>query len=206
MDTSHPKWGEVEQAGKRARASSAPGPNGVPYQLHKNAPDILCFLWKLMRVAWEKGTKAWHRSGGVLILTEKESTDISQFRPIRLLNVEGKIFFSVIARSMSTYLQRNNLVDTSVQKAGISGFSGCLEHTSIIWHQIQFAKKEGNNLYVVFLNLANAFGSIPHSFLWASFDFFKYQQPLQTLSSPISKLCSSASPCQALPPHGTAWR
>lgn len=87
---------------------------------------------------------------------EKESTDISQFRPICLLSVEGKIFFSVIAQGMSNYLERNNLVDTLVQKAGISGFSGCLEHTSIIWHQIQTAKTEGKNVHVVFLDLAKA--------------------------------------------------
>uniref|UniRef100_A0A0E9WFL2 Uncharacterized protein n=1 Tax=Anguilla anguilla TaxID=7936 RepID=A0A0E9WFL2_ANGAN len=31
MDINPPKWSEVEQAVKRARASSAPGPNGVPY-------------------------------------------------------------------------------------------------------------------------------------------------------------------------------
>lgn len=31
MDTNPPKWREVEHAVKRARASSAQGPNGVPY-------------------------------------------------------------------------------------------------------------------------------------------------------------------------------
>lgn len=119
MDT-RLQWREAEQAGKRARASSAPGQ-------HKNAPDILRFLWKLMRVSWEKGIKsnAWHRSGGVLILIEK-SMDISQFRPICLLNVEGKIFFSVIAQRMSTYLQRNNLDDTSVQQQACQGFLDAL--------------------------------------------------------------------------------
>ncbi|CAJ1057798.1 uncharacterized protein LOC124385259 [Xyrichtys novacula] len=44
------------------------------------------------------------------------------------------------------YLQRNNLIDTSIQKAGISG----------IWHQIQVTKKEGADLHVVFLDLASA--------------------------------------------------
>ena len=41
--------------------------------------------------------KAWHRAEGVVIPKEKESTDISQFRPISLLNVEGKIYFSLVA-------------------------------------------------------------------------------------------------------------
>ncbi len=60
-------------------------------------------------------------------------TDISQFRPICLLNAEGKIFFSMIAQRLSTYLEKNKYIDTAVQKAGIPGFTGCLEHTSMIW-------------------------------------------------------------------------
>ncbi len=52
-----------------------------------------------MKIAWQKGIipKAWRRAGGVLIPKEKDATDISKFRPICLLNVEGKIFFSMIA-------------------------------------------------------------------------------------------------------------
>jgi len=48
----------------------------------------------------------------------------------RKLNVEGKIFFSIIAQRLSTYLLKNGFIDASIQKAGIPGFSGCLEHIS----------------------------------------------------------------------------
>ena len=71
----------------------------------------------------------------------------------------------MVAHRLAGYLQRNNLIDTSIQKAGIPGFSGCVEHASVIWHQIQVAKKEGRDLHVVFLDLANAFGSVPHNLL-----------------------------------------
>lgn len=43
---------------------------------------------------------------------------------VNLLNVEGKLFFSTVANRLTTYLKQNNLIDTSVQKAGIFGFSG----------------------------------------------------------------------------------
>ena len=110
--------------------------------------------------------KAWRRAGGIFIPKERDSVEINQFRPISLLNVEGKVFFSVVARRLTSYLEKHRLIDTTVQKAGIPGFSGCLGHTSIIWHQIQLSKHERRDLHVVFLDLANAFGSVPHSLLW----------------------------------------
>ena len=205
LETGPPKWKEVENVVRRARAASAPGPNGVPYKLYKNAPDVLRFLWRLMRIVWQKEVipKAWRRAGGVLIPKEKDATDISQFRPICLLNVEGKIFFSVISQRLSTYLEKNKYIDTSVQQAGIPGFSGCLEHTSMIWHQIQAAKKDKRDLYVIFLDLANAFGSVPHKLLWESFNFFHVPEPITTL---VKAYFQDLQLCFTTPDFTTTWQ
>ena len=43
----------------------------------------------------------------------------------------------------------------------------------MIWHQIQEAKTEKRDLNVIFLDLANAFGTVPHSLIWEAFDYFK---------------------------------
>ena len=182
-ETFPPRLSEVEKAVKKARAGSAPGPNGVPYLVYKRAPGVTRFLWKLMKVVWEKKQvpRAWRRAGGIMIPKEKESEGLDQFRQISLLNVEGKIFFSVVARRLTTYLRRNDLVDCSVQKAGIPGFSGCLEHVSVIWQQIQSAKREKRDLHVLFLDLANAFGSVPHSLIWTAFEYFKVPDQITQL-------------------------
>ncbi len=176
----------MERGGKNSASgknSISLGPNGVPYKVYKNAPDVLRFLWRLMRTAWQKKTipKVWHRAGGILILKEKDAENMSQFRPISLLNVEDKIFFSIIVQRLAEYLQRNKYIDTSAQKAGISGFSGCLDHSSMIWHQIQTAKVEKRDLHVVFLDLANAFGSVPHELLWSAFSFFHIPDTITAL-------------------------
>jgi len=94
MEVCAPKWKEVEQTVRKARASSSSGPNGVPYRVYKSASGVLQILCKLMKVAWEKLVvpRAWRRAGGVFIHKEKDATSISQFCPISLLNVEGKIF------------------------------------------------------------------------------------------------------------------
>ncbi|KAK7904929.1 hypothetical protein WMY93_017536 [Mugilogobius chulae] len=183
MDTGPPTWKEIVNTVKRARSASAPGPNGIPYRLYKNAPGVLKYLWHQMKLAWKKVVipKVWRRAGGIFIPKEKNSSTINQFRQISLLNVEGKMFFSIVAQRLSAFLMKNNLIDTSVQKAGISGFSGCLEHASIIWNQLQAAKKNKKNLHVVFLDLANAFGSVPHRILWAAFAFFQVPETITKL-------------------------
>jgi hypothetical protein len=49
---------------------------------------------------------------------------------------KGKIFFSIVSRRITEFLLANKYVDTSLQKGGIPGFSGCVEHTSAITQMI----------------------------------------------------------------------
>lgn len=71
----------------------------------------------------------------------------------------------MVAQRLSGYLQRNHLIDTLNKKAGISCFSGSLVHANTNLRQIQFAKKEGTDLCVVFLDLANTSGKVLHNLL-----------------------------------------
>ena len=72
----------------------------------------------------------------------------------------------------------NQYVDISVQKGGIPGVPGCIEHTSMIWEAIQRAKRNRLSLYVVWLDLANAYGSVPHQLLWKTLEAHHVPQPV----------------------------
>ena len=97
IDISPPRWSAVQKMVHRARASSAPGPNGVLYRLYKNTPDVLHFIWKLMKVVWQNQElpTCWQKAGRILTPKEKCSSEIDQFHQISLLNVEGKIFLTL---------------------------------------------------------------------------------------------------------------
>ena len=155
---------EVRDVVHRARASSAPGPSGTSYKVYKNCPKLLRRLWKILRVIWRRGKipDQWRVAEGVWIPKEENSTHIDQFRIISLLCVEAKIFFSVMSRRLSTFLVKNNYIDTSVQKGGVPGMPGCLEHTGVLTQLIREARENKGNLAVLWLDLANAYGSIPH--------------------------------------------
>ncbi len=93
---------------------------------------------------------------------EENSKNISQFRTISLLSVEGKIFFSILSRRLTEFFLKNSYIDTSVQKGGIPGVPGCLEHTGLVTQLIWEAHEGKGDLTALWLDLANAYGSIPH--------------------------------------------
>lgn len=62
----------------RARASSAPGPSGVPYKIYKNCLKQLHQLWEALRIIWRRGkiVQSWRYTEGVYIPKEVKSKNI----------------------------------------------------------------------------------------------------------------------------------
>jgi len=67
----------------------------------------------------------------------------------------------------------------SVRKGGISGFVEYIEHTSIISQLIGEAKVNRGDLTVVWLDLANAYGTIPHKLLEEALEHYYVQEHVQ---------------------------
>ncbi|TWW59294.1 hypothetical protein D4764_06G0008240, partial [Takifugu flavidus] len=139
-------------------------PSGVPYLVYKRCPEIFQHLWKALKVIWRRGRVAdqWRCAEGLWIPKEEDSKNINQFRTISLLSVEGKVFFSIVSRRLTEFLLKNNYIDTSVQKGGIPGVPGCLEHNGVVTQLIREAHESKGELAVLWLDLTNAYGSIPH--------------------------------------------
>ncbi|KAK3520024.1 hypothetical protein QTP70_010862 [Hemibagrus guttatus] len=93
---------------------------------------------------------------------EENSTGIKQVHTISLLNAVGKIFHGILAKRLTYFKVDNGYIDTFVQKGGVPGVAGCLEHTSIITKIIEDAKKNHGDLEVLWLDLTNAYGTMPH--------------------------------------------
>ena len=68
-----------------------------------------------------------------------------------------EIFFSLVSKRLATFFLSNNSIDTSVQKGGITGITGA--------HRIGDTAHHGGERgqrVVLWCDLTNAFGSIPH--------------------------------------------
>ena len=138
-------------------------------------------LRELLRIAHIKKLIAedWGLADGICIAKEKNSKHLEQFRPISLLNVEGKIFFGVIAKRMMKFVLNNKFVNTSIPKAGIPGFPGCIEHASMLWDRIKAARdNKSAECHVIWLDLENAEGARLLRKQWISFESLRILESL----------------------------
>ena len=82
--------------------------------------------------------------------------NISDFHPIALLNVEGKLFFSLVSRRLEKHLINNKFINKSVQKGCMEKVPGCWEHISMVWAALKEAKSKNLSLATIWLDIANA--------------------------------------------------
>lgn len=69
--------------------------------------------------------------------------NISDFDPIALLNVEGKLFFSLVFRHPGTDLiNSGKFINMSVQKVFMEKTPGCWEHIPVVGPALKEAKSK----------------------------------------------------------------
>ncbi|GFT29949.1 reverse transcriptase domain-containing protein [Nephila pilipes] len=90
-------------------------------------------------------------------------SDISNWRPVSLLNTTGKVFSSVLAARLSSWSDLNNRL-SSFQK-GFRKNDGCAEHNFLLEQAIGHARRAHKDISMAWLDLENAFGSVPHTFI-----------------------------------------
>lgn len=77
----------------------------------------------------------------------------------------------------------NKYIDFSVQKGGIPGISGCLEHTGMVTQLNREARevRRDLDLSVLWLDLTNTYGSIPHKLVEVSLEKHHIPQKVKGL-------------------------
>lgn len=72
----------------------------------------------------------------------------------------------------------------------------------MIWEQIQIANRKKQDLYVVWLDLENAYGSVPHQLILFALEFFHIPPSIRNL---ISNYFSSFTICSTTRDAMTGW-
>ena len=169
MLASPPSRMEIVRKLKRA-SNTSPGADGVEYKdISRLDPE--CYLLEVLYSAvWRLGVPSCWKSARTIPIHKKGPTeDYGNFRPISLLSTLYKLFSSSIA-SRLTMVASNNEWLSPEQKGFLPGVHGIQEHTMLLQSAIEEAKLRKRVLTICWLDLANAFGSLPHDFLNQLFD------------------------------------
>ena len=73
-----------------------------------------------------------HKSGS--------SSSPANFHPIQLTNCDVKLFFSIVASRITSYMCQNGYFDGLTQKGFLPGIAGCKEHTKMSLEAIRDAR------------------------------------------------------------------
>ena len=112
----------------RKKTLSRPGQNRISSVVYKKCPQIARYLFNIFQEARRNMTGTgddmtvplcWRTNDGIMIpkVACPKSSEIGDYRQIALLNVEGKLFWSLVADKLYNYLVvDNSYVSSEVQK------------------------------------------------------------------------------------------
>ena len=78
----------------------------------------------------------------------------------------GKLFHKIISFRLEDYLQKNDVINTSIQKGFISSVPRVFEHIYLLSAILQDSTSIRKPVMITFLDMKNAFGSVPHQLLF----------------------------------------
>ena len=118
METLEPTWKVMKE---RLDLDQLQDPTGFHTQCIRCVPKAASQIMNPFNSSLEEGPipACWQVTEAMFTPKENVARDIVHFRKISLLNMEGNIFFSALAKRLIKFMTENNYVDTSVQKGGI---------------------------------------------------------------------------------------
>jgi hypothetical protein len=127
----------------------------------------------MLRVWRDKCIPSAWQIGRIKLLDKGKGTGKpGEMRPISILNSEGRLFWTVYQERLATYMTGNGYIDRSVQKAFLPGMAGCIEHGTMAAEMFKDAKQRQRQICAIWLDLANAYGSVRHSMVYFALQWY----------------------------------
>jgi len=188
---------QVLRALKLTKNNTATGLDGCPYELWKTLNDIHNATTKNNRSGFDITKVLTHvlndiRLHGVdprtdfaqgwmcPIYKKKDRTDISNYRPITILNTDYKIMSKVLAIQLMDHIHQLIHED----QAGFIPRRLIFNHIRLAQSIITYAETSETNGAIIALDQEKAYDRIHHSYLWKTLDAFHLSRPfINTIKS-----------------------
>ncbi|KAH9064853.1 hypothetical protein Ae201684P_003633 [Aphanomyces euteiches] len=159
--------GEIEDVLNKANLMSAPGLDGVPYRIYFRFRLLLLpLLYTVFNRCWsaKRVPSAWKLSVTELIFKKGDPNSVSNWRPLALQSTIYKLYASILKSRLSLWLESNERLSNS--QKGFRQFNGCHEHNFVAQAMLDTTRRSKSPFFAVWYDLRNAFGTMPHDFLW----------------------------------------
>jgi uncharacterized C2H2 Zn-finger protein len=150
----------------KSLSNSAPGDDGVVYsELAKFDPNgrIFAWLYNFCKEA-RKVPTSWKSSIVTLIHKKGDPENLGNWRPISMSNTIYKLYTKLWANRLLLELPSR----LSDEQKGFMPKEGCLEHIFTLENCLSEAKSKRKTVAIAWLDLCNAFGSVPHALIRAN--------------------------------------
>uniref|UniRef100_A0A914VYJ5 Reverse transcriptase domain-containing protein n=1 Tax=Plectus sambesii TaxID=2011161 RepID=A0A914VYJ5_9BILA len=146
--------------------NTAPGPDKLRYTSWKTFDPSGSILSAVYNAAQrlQHVPAAWKESTTILLYKDGDRDNISNWRPIALSDTIGKLYASCLAARLTNWCLRYERI--SPTQKGFMPYEGCLEHNFVLQSCIQDARSSRRTCTIAWLDLRNAFGSVPHDTLF----------------------------------------
>lgn len=146
----------------RSASNTSPGPDRVEYQHLKRVDPNAKLLSLIFNrcLAQRDVPAAWKDALTILIHKRGDPDNAANFRPIALMSCTYKLLMGVIAKRVSTWAIEQKLLSDEQKSARPS--EGCYEHTYLLQSILNDARRNQRTIFIAWLDLRNAFGSLPH--------------------------------------------
>ncbi|GFS54640.1 retrovirus-related Pol polyprotein from type-1 retrotransposable element R2, partial [Nephila pilipes] len=146
--------------------NSAPGLDQITYRQWREVDPRCLVLSKIFNIClkFKDVPKAWKMSNCVLIHKKDDLSLIENWKPISLSNTIYKLFMKCLTRKLQDWCSFNQVL-SSAQK-GFTPHDGVIEHNFLLSQFIENAKRNKTDAILAFLDISNAFGSLPHEVLF----------------------------------------
>jgi hypothetical protein len=144
--------------------NKAPGPDNIPNSILKNMPhqfhDLLFLLFQQCYKQQQIPT-SWKTSLTILLYKKSDPTILTNHRPIALANTIYKFFTSTITAQLANYGEKHQILQNSQE--GFRQERCTSRQLQTLIAALEDSRLTQQDIYLLYIDFKNAFGSIDHA-------------------------------------------
>ena len=122
----------------------------IPYKVYNKYPQLMSFLFKLCLLCQcNQDIPIYWRIAHEVYIPKNKTPNPSSIKEF-----------------VSHIIKNNKFVNASIQKGCTEKIPGCWEHMSMVWDSLKSAKHDKTSLSAIWLDVANAYGSVSHQIIY----------------------------------------